>query len=30
MPSLLDGGGEGAISWEAGQDCDGASRPGSY
>ena len=30
MPSLLDGGGERAISWEAGQDCDGASRPGSY
>ena len=29
MPSLLDGGGEGAISWEAGQDCVALGLPRS-
>ena len=29
MPSLLDGGGEGAISWQAGQDCVALGLPRS-
>jgi hypothetical protein len=29
MPSLLNGGGEGAISWEAGQDCVALGLPRS-